>query len=111
MCLGTLPFLVRTEKNIRLAEIYRDTVTCDLTPTTQGLTPRSLQQLTTPLPPLSYKRAFLKTFGDFGVFKALATHLLARTCTKPFSVPHSDAFGDVWPQCVLVTWTCISVRE
>ena len=34
----------------------------------KDLTPRSLQQLTTPLPYLSWKRALLKALGEFGVF-------------------------------------------
>ena len=50
LCLGTLPFLVRTENNIRLVEIYWNIVILpDLTSRTKDLTPRSLEQLTMPI--------------------------------------------------------------
>ena len=39
----------------------------DLTSRTKDLTPRSLLQLTIPLPHLSCKRALLKAFREFGV--------------------------------------------
>ena len=57
---------------------------------TQDLTPRSLQQLTTPLPHLSDERLELKAFREFGVFWAWTTHPLAGPRTKPFSAPNSD---------------------
>ena len=60
-----LTFLVRTENNICFGEVYRNVMTSR----TKDLTPRSLHQLTTPLPHLPYKRALLKAFWEFGVFK------------------------------------------
>ena len=50
---------------------------CYLTSRTQDLTPRSLQQLTPPLPHFSCKRVLLRTLGEFGAFKRPAIHLLA----------------------------------
>ena len=66
LSLGTLPFLGRTEDNICFGGGLQEHG--DLTSRTKDLTPRSLQQLTTPLSYLSYKRALLKTFGEFGFF-------------------------------------------
>ena len=40
-----------------------------LTSRTQDLTPRSLQQLTPPLPHFSCKRVLLRILGEFGAFK------------------------------------------
>ena len=70
--MSPLPFLVRTENNICFGGGFTGTLSPghDLTSRTKDLTPRSLQQLTTPLPHLSYKRALLKAFGEFRVFKA-----------------------------------------
>ena len=57
---------------------------------TKDLTPRCLQQVTMPLPHLTYKTDLLKAFKEFGVFKARVTHLLECSCNKPFSAPNSS---------------------
>ena len=44
----------------------------------RDLTARRLQQLTTPLSHLSYKKALLKNLRSLGIFRAWAIHLLAR---------------------------------
>ena len=62
----------------------------DLNSRTKSLTPRSLQQLTTSLPHYSYKRALPKALGEFCVFKAWTTHLLAWPYNELFSVPDSN---------------------
>ena len=78
---GTVPFLVRLENNICLVEASRNIGIWP--PRTKNLTPRSLQQLTTPLHHLSYERALLKVFRDLGFFcffffKAWATLISLR---------------------------------
>lgn len=76
--------------------------------------PRSLQQLTMALSQLAFRRALLKAFGKFGLFKAWATHLPAWPCNKHFCVPNSTVlvvFGLTVRQehsCVSVTtWLCL----
>ena len=49
LCFGILPFLVRTENNIHLVEIYSIIITYYQTLRTKELTLRSMQQLTTPI--------------------------------------------------------------
>ena len=55
---------------------------------------------------LSYKRALLKALGEFGIFKAWATHLLAWLCSKLFSVPNSNVLV-LFGLTVSQTQTCI----
>ena len=69
LCLGTLPFLIRTENNIHQAEIHgsRDSqehpyLSTDLTSRTRLLTLRSLRELTTPLPNLLLLRGLAESF-------------------------------------------------
>ena len=91
LCLGNLLFLVKQRITfVWWRFIGTSLPNHDLTSRTKDLTPRSLQQLITPLPHLSHKRALLKAFGGFGGFKTWATHLLAWPCKKPFSVPNSN---------------------
>ena len=70
LCLGTLPFLVRTEDKKYRPILFGGVLQEHryLTSRTKDLIPRSLQQLTTPLPHLSYKRSLLTAFREFGVF-------------------------------------------
>ena len=75
-----------------LLGVYRNILTWPTwtTARTKDTTPRSLQQLTTPLPQLAFKRALLTAFGKFRLFKAGATRLLTRPCNKPFSAPNCN---------------------
>ena len=57
---------------------------------TKGPSPRALQELTTPLSHLSYKRALLNAFPEFKVFKAWANSLRAWPCNKAVSAPDSS---------------------
>lgn len=52
--------------------------------------PRNLQQLVTPSFTLCIKGICWKLAESSGQFWALATHLLAWTCNKPFSVPDAN---------------------
>ena len=65
LCLKTLPFFVRTENKSCAVENHKNTITWllphhDLTSTAKDLTPKSLQQLTMPLP----HRLLLKGFAE-----------------------------------------------
>ena len=52
------------------------------------------EQITYPvmlLPPLAFKNAFLKSFGEFGVLRGMShPFLLAWPCNKLFSAPNSN---------------------
>ena len=75
-CLGPRPFL--SGQKITFVKRFTETSLLDYerTSRTKDLVPKSLQ-LTTLLPHLSWQRALLKAFGEFGVFKARATCLLS----------------------------------
>ena len=75
-CLGPRPFL--SGQKITFVKRFTETSLLDYerTSRTKDLVPKSLQ-LTTLLPHLSWQRALLKAFGEFGVFKARATSLLS----------------------------------
>ena len=70
------------------------------------------------LPHLSYKRALVTAFRQFGVFKVRATCFLAESCSKHFSVPDSDVLVLFGLYCelgtctgVLITFTLTSLAK
>ena len=67
-------------------------LTLDLTSRTKDLTPRSLQQLATPLPHLSYERALFKAFWEFGVFLRQETPISLHSLAINLSVFQTPAF-------------------
>ena len=54
------------------------------------LTQRSMQHLTMLFLHLAFKRAFLKAFREFRLFRQWNSHLLAWPCNKLFSAPNSN---------------------
>ena len=82
--LGPGPFL--SEQRITFGGVY-GSLRPDLK--NKGSDTKKLQQLPVPLPHLSYKRALLKAFREFGVFKGLSHPLLCMAPNKPLFVPHS----------------------
>ena len=61
------------------------------------------------LPHFSYKRALLKAFGEFGVYKAEPS--LVGPCSKPFSVSDSNVFILFGLSCALGTqiWVLVAI--
>ena len=81
VCLGTLPFLIRTENNIYLVEMNRNTLTWPWPDFKKRGTDTKnfVCKNYMPLPHLFCKMALLRAFRELEVFKAWATHLLTRS--------------------------------
>lgn len=90
MCLGTVSFLIRTEHNIHLVEVYRSIAPDrDLTSGTQALPPKcwDWQQLTHPSLPCPRKGLCWRASRSLGCFRAQAIQLFAGPCIKSLSAP------------------------
>ena len=76
--LGSRPFFVRTENNIRYIEIYRNVLTLPwLDFKNKGFdTKKSATINHAPLSPFAFKKAFTKALSTFGALKTWATHFL-----------------------------------
>ena len=72
--------------------------------------PRTLQQLTTPLPHLTFKSALLKPFGEHGVLGAKPLISLRGPEIK-LSLIQTPTFQFVQPHCTLGIGTCIQLQK